>query len=214
MKKAVFATIIGIVFSLTNMLSSGTSLAGESQIVFVSQLFQPGLEIVIINSDGTVPQNLKSPEFPRWPTWSPDGKKIAFVADVPSSLYLMDADGRNLVRFLPFPSTSRPAWSPDGLKIAFTTFQEIRTYDLKTEEQMKLFVHPNGLRDPAWSPGGRQIAFTIRRGLQTDIYVINAGGTQLRQLTKHSAEDHAPAWSPDGRQIAFFSSRDRKLASA
>ncbi len=53
-----------------------------------------------------------------------------------------------------------------------------------------------------------QIAFESTRSGNSDIYVMNADGTDVRQLTNHPESDHAPAWSPDGTQIAFHSLRD------
>ena len=57
---------------------------------------------------------------------------------------------------------------------------------------------------PAWSPDGSRVVFArfeedgMSRG---GLYVVNRGGSGLRQLTKH--EDFAPSWSPDGKTIAF-----------
>ena len=103
MKKVLFVTFIVVGFGCTGGFGSKTNLAWGSQIAFVSDAFNPDSEIIIINSDGTVPQPLKSRPGPAWPTWSPDGKKIAFVADAPRQLYLMDADGRNLQRLRRVP---------------------------------------------------------------------------------------------------------------
>jgi len=213
MRKAVLAMIIGTMFSLGSASWNVESQAWASQITFVSPQ-GPDTEIFTMNSDGTVLQNLtNSPAILNdWPAWSPDRKQIAFVTVIPPTLYLMDADGRNVKHLREnYPTSSRPAWSPDGTKIAFVSLLSLHILDLETQEERKLIFNPGeGLRDPAWSPNGRLIAFTIRQNRQRDIYVINPDGTQLRQLTKHPAEDHAPAWSPDGQKIAFFSSRNNK----
>jgi Tol biopolymer transport system component len=63
---------------------------------------------------------------------------------------------------------------------------------------------------PAWSPDGRTIAYVreSRGWLPPDvIYVVNADGTNRRQLTR--TQSRAPAWSPDGRTIAFVSGRNQ-----
>ena len=212
MKKVLFVTFIAVGLGCTGGFGSKANLAWGSQIAFVSDAFDPDGEIIIINSDGTVPQPVKSRPDPAWPTWSPDAKKIAFVADFPRQLYVMDANGDNLQRLKRVPLRARPAWHPDGRKIAFADFEELIVFDLETNTATQVFHHAwdNGLRDPAWSPGGSQIAFTIKHEHQRDIYVIKADGTGLRQLTKHPSDDYAPAWSPDGSQIAFCSTRDRK----
>ena len=186
-----------------------------SQIAFIS-LETPDTEVCIINSDGTNLTNLtKSPQITnRWPTWSPDGKKIAFVTSVPSQLYLMEADGSNITLLKDgYNSGSRPTWSPNGRKIAFGGVNSIFILDVDTKQEERLFIPIDQCEDAAWSPDGSRIAFTARVAedwLNHEIYLVNANGNALRRLTKSAARDSAPAWSPDGQRIAFFSDRDNK----
>jgi TolB protein len=59
---------------------------------------------------------------------------------------------------------------------------------------------------PAWSPDGRQIAFYSEvDGQPADIFVMDANGQNVHQLTRTPQAEGYPAWSPDGRQIAFES---------
>jgi Tol biopolymer transport system component len=60
---------------------------------------------------------------------------------------------------------------------------------------------------PAWSPDGTSIAFTSIRDGSSEIYVINADGTNQLNLTNHPAIDGGPEWSPDGTRIAFHRGR-------
>jgi Tol biopolymer transport system component len=61
---------------------------------------------------------------------------------------------------------------------------------------------------PAWSPDGGQIAFHSDRNGNFDIYIMNADGSDIQQVTSSNAMDGYPTWSPDGGQIAFQSQRD------
>ena len=64
------------------------------------------------------------------------------------------------------------------------------------------------LETQAQAPGKAQIAFHSTRNKNTDIYIMDADGQNLRRLTNHPDVDRDPAWSPDGRQIVFDSNRD------
>jgi len=62
---------------------------------------------------------------------------------------------------------------------------------------------------PAWSPDGSRIAFeSTRDGPDADIFVMQADGTGVVQLTRNDAYDGTPSWSPDGRYLVFATERD------
>jgi Tol biopolymer transport system component len=77
-----------------------------------------------------------------------------------------------------------------------------------------------GSMNPAWSPDGAQIAFAAQIGTReedqrmTEIYVMNADGTERRRFTTNEALDGSPTWSPDGKRIAFTRVTDPGSASA
>ncbi|MBZ0285869.1 MAG: TIR domain-containing protein [Anaerolineae bacterium] len=151
------------------------------------------------------------------PSWSPDGRQIAFYSDrnVNYEIYVMDADGGNVLRLTDSPADNynyAPSWSPDGCQIAFTSYRDgnndIYVMDADGGNVRRLTDDPAEDHDPSWSPDGRQIAFHSDRDGNYEIYVMDADGGNVRRLTDDPAEDYDPSWSPDGRQIAFYTYRD------
>jgi Tol biopolymer transport system component len=61
--------------------------------------------------------------------------------------------------------------------------------------------------DASFSPDGSKILFAANHDGDLEIYVVNADGTDQRQLTENSKQDFFPSWSPDGETIVFSSDR-------
>ncbi len=140
--------------------------------------------------------------------------KIAFVSDRDDNdeLYMMDYDGHNQTR-ITFNRIKdyMPAWSSEGKKIAYTAYQQ--------EKAALYILHPwDGKRDliyekgtsfgPSFSPNGKKLAFcSTEDESNSEIYVSDANGKDIRRLTFNKAIDTAPTWSPTSREIAFTSDR-------
>ena len=150
-----------------------------------------------------------------YPSWSPDGQRIAFHSyrDGNSEVYVMDADGGNPQRLTDHDAGDEfPSWSPDGRRIAFESNRdgnwEVYVMDADGGNPQRLTDHDAGDEFPSWSPDGRRIAFESNRDGNPKVYVMDADGGNPQRLTDHDASDGDPSWSPDGRRIAFDSNRD------
>lgn len=158
---------------------------------------------------------------PQPPSWSSDGKRLAFSArddNRPHGWVVSLAGGtpRNLTK----PSGARaahwPQLSPDGRKLLWVADRRERlpvvVTDVETGESVELTKEQNTANESArWSPDGRSIVFASTRdtvGLpQNDIFVMDADGANVRNLSRHPGEDFDPRWSADGRSIVFASLR-------
>ena len=139
-----------------------------------------------------------------YPSWSPDGKRIAFVSHRDEKgkydIYVMDADGKNQQRLTENPGYDRdPSWSPNGERIAFVSDRdgnkEIYLMDADGKNQRRLTRNPSPDTNPSWSPDGQRIVFVSHRDGNYEIYVMNADGArQVRRRTKDGRDDTDPAW--------------------
>jgi Tol biopolymer transport system component len=155
------------------------------------------------------------------PTWSPDGRKIAFVSlhdrknpdDHRTDIWVMKADGSAKTNITDTLRTTEgaPAWSPDGKRIAFVRYtgpDELPTANVYV-------MNPNGTGETkltsagtsgtalSWSPDGTKIAFTR----SNEIYTMRADGTHQRKIATSKLYPPISTWSPDGTKIAFSSLR-------
>ncbi|PYP05730.1 MAG: hypothetical protein DMD25_09195 [Gemmatimonadetes bacterium] len=160
------------------------------------------------------------------PALSPDGREIAYFSEKNSffvDLYLADAETGRVKRRL-VKSTlnsnyeslrfinSAGSFSPDGRYFAIAAKRKDRDdlviLDVKKDEEVRRIRVPlNGLTTPAWSPDGKQLVFTGYDGGLSDLFVVNADGSNLRRLTNDKYADLEPSWSADGKTIAFATDR-------
>jgi TolB protein len=204
--------------------------------------------VYLVNRDGTGLRRLVAGSYP---SWSPDGSKLAFYG--PRGIFpleIVDADGR-AVRTI--AETASYAWSPESKRIVFTKSVEghLSLYLTRTDgtgrrrltngdddspawsvrnqiaflrsfpsgpgySQSLMVINSDGtgqqgiaadvgLETPAWSPDGSKIAFTkeAQNGVDSNLFVANADGQDVRRISRRPGYGLQSAWSPDGTQIAF-----------
>jgi TolB protein len=167
-------------------------------------------DLFTVRTDGSDLQPLASdPDYDGDPTWSPDGKWIAFTrAD---GIYLVRPDGNEVQQLVAGEFLYVRGWSPDGSKIIFELIEdtpgkgiEIAVVDVETRKQTNLTRRPGHDLAPAWSPDGKQIVFLansecLRTGECTaherwEVWAMDADGTNARRLTKEGFGP--PSWGP------------------
>jgi TolB protein len=179
--------------------------------------------VYVMSAAGTAVRSLSQRRLRRgspedaFPSWSPDGTKIAFARDTHSGLppepavYVMNANGTGQVRLRAVGSDppmmeSMPDWSPDGERIAIgtarivrgqsgdpvtTSFIVVMTPSGDRQTNVTRVVEDDvGDRFPAWSPDGESIAYE-----SNGIGVMARDGSERKRLTRNG-RDESPDWQP------------------
>jgi len=190
----------------------------KDKIVFASYFREEdgNVEIYIMNIDGSEQVNLTNNSAnDDYPSFSPDGSKIAFTSDRDGNLeiYTMNVDGSDQVRLTNNPANDEwPCFSSDGAKITFNSNRdgnpEIYTMNVDGSGQINLTNNLEWDEEPSFSPDGSKIAFGSTRDGNLEIYIMNVDGSGQVNLTNNLAKDGGPSFSPDGSKIAFNSDRD------
>ena len=152
----------------------------------------PTFDVFSANADGSNPKQLtNTPGYDAETTITLDGKKLVFTSmrDGDLDIYTMDADGKNVRRLTTeLGYDGGPFWSYDGKQIVY------RAHHPKTDEQKADYTS--------------LLKQNLIRPTVLEIFVMNADGSNKRQVTSNGKANFGPYFFPDGKRIIFSSNLD------
>ncbi|HBX00486.1 MAG TPA: Tol-Pal system protein TolB [Gammaproteobacteria bacterium] len=148
-------------------------------------------------------------------SWSPDGRRVAYVSFETGrpSIILQDIDGPNREQLTNFRGINgSPVFSPDGKQLAMVLSRsgdpEVFVMDLETRKLRRITRHPAIDTEPSWSPDGRYLVFTSDRGGKPQIYQLELATNFLERLTFVGDYNARARLLPDGRHLVFVHRRN------
>jgi TolB protein len=192
-------------------------ITGRRGIAATRILYVRAKQVYVIDSDGAGDLALTAGATALSPSWSPNGRYIAYstLGNRGSEIHVKDLQSG---QSRPLSGGSgglniTPEWSPDGQSIVFGQGAEAGT-DLAIAGAFgaggtRRLTVGRGTDNvsPSFSPDGRRIAFTSGRAGHPEVYTMDADGANVELLTPYQYGEtsyrSSPAWSPDGRLVAF-----------
>lgn len=190
---------------------TGKKGAFSGRIAYITSSGPNAHQLQVADADGFNPQTIaSSPEPLMSPSWSPDGKKVAYVSFERKSaaIYIQTLATGQRERIAEFPGINgAPSWSPDGSRLALTLSKDgspdIYILNLASRALQKLTKSYAIDTEPTWSPDGSSIVFTSDRGGKPQLYIAPSQGGSEKRLTFSGDYNARASFSPDGKYIAM-----------
>jgi len=185
-----------------------TDMAYAGEEVLITSNRDGNAEIYLVELGGKTQKNLTNNDAEDiYPSWSPDGQKIAFTSSRGGdalNIFVMDADGKNVKQLTKYKGKSAycSEWSPDGKEIVYVLGDE---FVLLNPETLRRQLLTDNAYDPAWSPDGKKIACTKFVEAGYKIHVMDADGQNEQDIgtDANGLGWSYPAWSPNGKKLVY-----------
>ncbi|WP_051202262.1 Tol-Pal system beta propeller repeat protein TolB [Ferrimonas senticii] len=152
------------------------------------------------------------------PSWSPDGKKLAYVSfeNRRSEIYIQDVFNRSREKITSFPGINgSPKWSPDGKQLAMTLSKdgntELYVINLATKALKRVTNHYAIDTEPAWAPDSKSLVFTSERGGRPQLYRVYLDSNRVQRLTFQGEWNLGGSITPDGRSLVMVNRTNGKF---
>ncbi len=186
------------------VLNLSPSFSPDGRSIAFAHSNQSNVDVYRCDRNCTQPVRLtKSGAIDTNPSWSPNGKQLAFTSSRSGrpNVYVMSLDGAD-VRRISFEGNYNDgaSWKPDGTHIAYASRDSGNKFRIAVTSLVDLTTKiltngPDSYEEPSYSPDGLRLLFTLRRGKESQVYVMNAAdGSDWRQLT-HQGNSSAADWS-------------------
>ncbi len=178
-----------------------TSQRASAQILVIggADTDEPAGPLGVVGDDGIGFHWLSTP-IALEARWSPDGRRIAFIAadnfSAESSIFVMNADGSDQLEIVPtwHGYNHLLEWSPDGRRILYARPSNLWSTRADGSEKRRL---ARSVGEVGWSPDAKSIAFTHKGA----VYVMRDDGSGVTRLASHAFSPH---WTPDSKTIVFL----------
>lgn len=170
--------------------------------------------LIVADADGANPNEIVRSDQPLMsPSWSPDGRQIAYVAfeGAQANIYVQTTStGTRRVVSQRRGNNQSPAWSPDGRTLALTLSSDdgnfdVYTLELETQTLRRITTNSAIDTEAVWSRDGRFLYFMSDRAGSPQIYRVEAEpGSQAERVTIEGRSNSRPRLSPDGRRLAMI----------
>lgn len=168
-------------------------------------------QLQVADADGVNPQTIATSNEPIMsPSWSPDGRQMAYVSfeRKRAAIYVQTLATGARTRVAEFAGINgAPAWSPDSTRLALTLSKDgspdIYVLNLATRALTKITNSLAIDTEPTWSPDGNNIVFTSGRGGKPQLYMASSQGGNEQRITFTGDYNARASFSPDGKYLAM-----------